>query len=146
MNAAAKGAARGKKTGPEDWVPVVGVICPTQPGCARERQAEMFIATNNFKVNEGREADFETQWRNRQSYLSEVPGFVSFALLRGDNRGEYVSQTTWESREAFLAWTRSEAFAAGHRQGSVAGVLEGPPVVKLYEAVIVERAGEKAQA
>jgi heme-degrading monooxygenase HmoA len=106
----------------------------------------MFIATNNFKVNAGREADFETQWRNRESYLDTVPGFISFALLRGDNPGEYISQTTWESRDAFLAWTRSEAFAAGHRQGSVAGVLEGPPVVKLYEAVIVQKAGETAKA
>jgi heme-degrading monooxygenase HmoA len=102
------------------------------------QEAHMFIATNNFKVNKGREQDFETQWRNRESHLDKVPGFVSFALLRGDNAGEYVSQTTWESRDAFLAWTRSEAFAAGHRQGSVAGVLEGPPVVKLYEAVLVQ--------
>jgi heme-degrading monooxygenase HmoA len=100
----------------------------------------MFIATNNFKVNKGREADFETNWRNRESHLDTVPGFVSFALLRGDAEGEYVSQTTWESRDAFLAWTRSEAFAAGHRQGSVAGVLDGPPEVRLYETVLVQTA------
>lgn len=98
----------------------------------------MFIATNNFKVAKGRESDFEDSWRNRRSYLDGVPGFVSFALLRGDLEGEYVSQTTWEDRDAFLAWTRSEAFAAGHRQGSVAGVLEGPPSVRLYEAVLVQ--------
>jgi heme-degrading monooxygenase HmoA len=102
----------------------------------------MFIAANNFKVNKGREGDFEEQWRNRESYLNDVPGFVSFALLRGDNEGEYISQTTWQDRDAFLAWTRSAAFAAGHRQGSVVGVLEGPPVVRLYEAVLVQKAGE----
>ena len=106
----------------------------------------MFIAANNFKVAKGREEDFETSWRNRRSYLDQVPGFVHFALLRGDNEGEYVSQTTWESRAAFLDWTKSEAFSAGHRQGSVAGVLEGPPVVKLYEAVLEQRAPERAQA
>jgi heme-degrading monooxygenase HmoA len=105
----------------------------------------VFIATNNFKVAKGREEDFETSWRNRRSYLEEVPGFVSFALLKGDNEGEYVSQTTWESRDAFLAWTRSEAFAAGHRQGSLAGVLEGPPVVRLYEAVLEQKAPERAK-
>jgi heme-degrading monooxygenase HmoA len=106
----------------------------------------MFIATNNFKVAKGREHDFEEQWRNRESHLGGVPGFISFALLRGDNEGEYVSQTTWESRQAFLDWTKSQAFAAGHRQGSVAGLLEGPPVVRLYEAVIVEGAGERSRA
>ena len=58
------------------------------------------------------------------------------ALLRGDN-GEYVSHSTWESRDAFNAWTQSEAFIKGHRQGgSLMGVLQGPPAVKVYDAVI----------
>jgi heme-degrading monooxygenase HmoA len=96
----------------------------------------MFIAMNNFKVAPGKEADFEERWRGRESYLEQVPGFVEFALLKGDEQGEYVSHSVWENRDAFVAWTQSEAFAAGHRQGNVAGVLEGPPHVKLYESVL----------
>ena len=96
----------------------------------------MFIAMNNFKVAPGKEADFEERWRGRESYLEQVPGFVEFALLKGDEQGEYVSHSIWENRDAFVAWTQSEAFAAGHRQGNVAGVLEGPPHVKLYESVL----------
>ena len=97
----------------------------------------MFIAMNNFKVASGREQEFEEVWKGRESHLRGVPGFVRFALLRGDAPGEYVSHSTWESRQAFTAWTQSEAFVAGHRQGgSLMGVLEGPPQVKLYEAVI----------
>ncbi|HZP56042.1 MAG TPA: antibiotic biosynthesis monooxygenase [Dehalococcoidia bacterium] len=99
----------------------------------------MFIAMNRFKVAPGKEAQFEEQWRNRTSHLGGVPGFVRFALLRGDQRGDYVSHTTWASRDAFIAWTQSEAFAAGHRQGSVMGVLEGPPQLSTYEAVIEEQ-------
>lgn len=103
----------------------------------------MFIAMNNFKVNPGKEADFETRWRERESYLAQVPGFVEFALLKGDGEGEYASHTVWESRDAFVAWTKSESFAAGHRQGgSIAGVLATHPEAKLYDAVIVERAGQ----
>lgn len=98
----------------------------------------MFVAMNRFKVNEGRDGDFENQWRERESYLDGVPGFVRFALLKGDAAGEYISHTTWKDRESFMAWTQSEAFAKAHRQGSVAGVLEGPPVIALYEAVLVE--------
>jgi len=98
----------------------------------------MFIAMNNFKVAPGQEAEFERIWRERQSYLAEVPGFVQFALLRCDAEGEYVSHSTWRDRDAFVAWTQSESFAAGHRQGSLMGVLAGPPQIKLYEAVIVE--------
>ena len=101
----------------------------------------MFIAMNNFKVNAGREADFETRWRERETYLAAVPGFVEFALLKGDGAGEYASHTIWENRAAFDAWTKSESFAAGHRQGgSMAGVLADHPFVKLYEAILVERA------
>ncbi len=98
----------------------------------------MFIAMNNFKVASGREEEFEQIWRERQSFLEGVAGFVQFALLRGDTQGEYISHSAWQDREVFLAWTKSEAFAAGHRQGSLMGVLEGPPEVKLYEAVVVE--------
>jgi heme-degrading monooxygenase HmoA len=43
----------------------------------------MFIAMNRFRIAEGREQDFESVWKNRQSYLAEVPGFVEFHLLRG---------------------------------------------------------------
>ena len=98
----------------------------------------MFIAMNNFKVAPGKGEEFERIWRQRDTYLKDVPGIIRFALLRGDAEGEYVSHSTWESRDAFIAWTQSEAFAAGHRQGSLMGVLEGPPQLRTYEAVIVE--------
>jgi heme-degrading monooxygenase HmoA len=96
----------------------------------------MFIAMNRFQVAEGRGESFEERWHQRQSYLNEVPGFLHFALLRGDQPGEYISHSTWESRQAFEAWTQSEAFAAGHRQGSVTGELLGPPQISLYEVVL----------
>ena len=97
----------------------------------------MFIAMNNFKVADGKGGEFEAIWKGRDSYLKDVPGIVHFALLRGDADGEYISHSTWESRDAFVAWTQSEAFVQGHRQGgSLMGVLQGPPSVKLFEAVI----------
>jgi heme-degrading monooxygenase HmoA len=99
----------------------------------------MFIAMNRFAVVAGREGDFEEVWRRRESYLKGVPGFLQFALLKSEAAGEYVSHSTWEDRESFVAWTQSENFAAGHRQGSLAGILEGPPQVSTYEAIIVEK-------
>ena len=100
----------------------------------------MFVAMNNFKVNAGREADFEKQWRERETFLEGVAGFVEFMLLKSDKTGDYISHTTWRDRQSFMDWTQSEAFAKGHRQGSVAGVLEGPPVIGLFEAVLVATA------
>lgn len=102
----------------------------------------MFIAMNHFRVAPGKGEDFERIWRERETYLDSVPGFVQFSLLRGDQEGEYISHSTWESRDAFVAWTESEEFRKGHAQGSLMGILEGPPQVRLYDAVINQRAGE----
>lgn len=98
----------------------------------------MFIAMNNFKVVAGKEQEFEEVWKNRESHLQSVPGIVRFALLRGDAQGEYISHSTWESREAFDAWTKSEAFAAGHRGASMMGIVAGPPQIKLYDSVLAQ--------
>lgn len=98
----------------------------------------MFVAMNTFKVAPDKGEDFERIWRERDSYLNSVPGVVRFALLRGDAEGEYISHSTWESRDAFMAWTQSEAFAAGHRGGSLMGIIQGPPQVKLFESVIAQ--------
>jgi heme-degrading monooxygenase HmoA len=100
----------------------------------------MFVAMNRFKVNPGKEGDFETQWRERETYLEGVPGFIQFSLLKSDNAGDYLSHTIWKDRQSFMDWMQSESFAKGHRQGSLAGILQGPPEVSLYEAVIVEEA------
>jgi len=80
----------------------------------------MFIAMNRFKVQSGSEADFEAVWKNRDSTLSEMAGFRSFHLLRGPaNEDEkytlFASHTIWESKEDFVAWTKSENFRAAHR-------------------------------
>ena len=78
----------------------------------------MFIAMNRFQVAKGAERDFEHMWTSRDSHLHAVPGFVEFHLLRGPDREDhvlYASHTVWRSREAFEAWTRSEAFRMAHR-------------------------------
>ena len=97
----------------------------------------MFIAMNNFKVVEGKGDEFEQIWKGRDTYLHDVPGIVRFSLLRGDN-GEYISHSTWESRDAFMAWMQSPAFAAGHRGSSMMGIVAGPPQVKLFDSVIAQ--------
>ena len=103
----------------------------------------MYIAMNRFRVSRGREEEFEETWRNRDSYLDEVEGFHDFQLLRGE-AGEdatlFVSHSVWESRDAFRAWTESEAFAKAHRQARMPeGVLLGHPHFEGYEIVDVTR-------
>lgn len=77
----------------------------------------MFIAMNRFQVRKEREQDFERVWKERDTHLGEVPGFVEFHLLRGPEHEDhtlYSSHTIWKSKQAFEDWTRSEAFRKAH--------------------------------
>ena len=88
-------------------------------------------------MDPARTDEFEARWSERETYLVEVPGFLRFALLRGDEPGDYVSHSTWESRSAFEAWTRSEAFRKAHQQARMPeGVLRGHPKLETFEAVL----------
>ncbi|MCY4076461.1 MAG: antibiotic biosynthesis monooxygenase [Acidobacteria bacterium] len=83
-----------------------------------------FIAMNRFKVVRGSEDAFEALWRSRESHLHEVPGFVSFRLLRSPAGEEYTlfaSHTIWRSQEAFVAWTQSEQFRKAHAHANDRG-------------------------
>jgi heme-degrading monooxygenase HmoA len=78
----------------------------------------MFIAMNRFRVKKGSEQEFEEVWRSRDSHLNKVPGFVEFHLLQGPAQDDftlYASHTIWQSKSAFEAWTKSEAFRAAHK-------------------------------
>lgn len=101
----------------------------------------MFVAMNRFEVAPGKSEDFERIWRERESHLDQVPGFLRFALLRGEAEGEYISHSTWEDRDAFLAWMESDSFRKGHAGPSLMGILQGPPKVSLYEAAVTQEAG-----
>jgi heme-degrading monooxygenase HmoA len=86
----------------------------------------MYIAMNRFKVRKGAERDFEQVWLTRDSHLRGVPGFIAFHLLKGPEREDhvlYASHSLWRSEQAFLAWTRSEAFRKAH-----AGAGAGKPL------------------
>lgn len=99
----------------------------------------MFIAMNRFRIVKGREADFERIWAERDSHLDEVPGFVKFDLLRGpeaDDHTLYASHSEWQSRDAFEAWTKSDAFRKAHAgAGSAKDIYLGHPEFEGFEAV-----------
>jgi len=100
----------------------------------------MFVAMNRFKVVKGKETDFEEVWKNRDSHLNEVPGFVEFHLLKGPESEDitlYASHTIWADRDAFEAWTKSDHFRKAHANaGNNKGLYAGHPEFEGFEAVI----------
>ena len=100
----------------------------------------MFIAMNRFKIAPGKEDEFIDIWKKRETYLDAVPGFKQFHLLQGPGNEEFTlfaSHSIWESREAFEAWTHSEAFRMAHANaGGAKGVYLGHPQFEGFEAVL----------
>jgi heme-degrading monooxygenase HmoA len=45
---------------------------------------------DTLQVKPDRAKDFEDVWKNRESALLETPGFIRFALLRGDEEGAHA--------------------------------------------------------
>lgn len=101
----------------------------------------MYIAMNRFKVAPGNEADFENVWKNRESSLDDVPGFVEFRLLRSNTAGDeeytlFASHTIWRSQDDFVNWTKSQNFRDAHRNAGNTGVSYlGHPVFEGFNVV-----------
>ena len=81
---------------------------------------------NRFKIVPGMESEFEEIWKTRNTYLGGCPGFVRFNLLKGPEEEDhvlYASHTLWKSEDAFVAWTKSEAFRKAHEGAGSRGHL-----------------------
>ena len=96
-----------------------------------------FIAMNRFKIITGKEKEFEDIWRNRETYLSTVFGFIEFHLLRGEEFEGftlYSSHSLWNSKSDFVAWTKSEQFKKAHKgAGSHKTIYLGHPQFEGFE-------------
>ncbi len=94
----------------------------------------MLIVMNVVTVNEGRNEDFEQAFREHQSHLSEVPGFVSFELLRRDRDDEYAVMTKWEDKDAFDGWVKSDAFRKSHQHTD--RTITKSAEIRTYEVIL----------
>ena len=99
----------------------------------------MYIAMNRFKIVIGREKDFERIWRERDTHLGDVSGFLKFHLVKGrteETHTLYASHSTWKSETDFINWTKSEAFRQAHKgAGEHSEVYLGHPVFEGFEVI-----------
>lgn len=98
---------------------------------------------NRFKVIKDRTEDFENMWKNRDSYLSDMAGFISFQLLKGPEREDHIlysSHALWIDHESFEAWTKSDAFRNAHARAghSSEPTTVGHPEFEGFEVIINE--------
>ena len=100
----------------------------------------MYIAMNRFKIILGEEKNFEEIWKTRETHLDNVKGFENFHLIKGDTNESYTlyaSHSTWDSKDAFLNWTKSEAFRKAHKNaGTRKKVYIDHPKFEGFEVII----------
>ena len=100
----------------------------------------MFVAMNRFKIVKGREKDFENVWKNRDTFLADVPGFKTFNLVKGEEKIDhtlYASHSIWISKDDFWNWTKSESFKLAHKNaGQHKELYIGAPDFEGFEKVL----------
>lgn len=103
---------------------------------------QIYLAMNRFRIVPGKEDAFEAVWRERDTHLDKVPGFISFQLLRGPQTEDstlYASHTVWRDHASFEAWTKSEAFRAAHKNaGDNRALYLGHPEFEGFETVAMD--------
>ena len=63
------------------------------------------VKINKLSVQEGMGEELERRFKNNSEKLDEVPGFISFELLRPTSGGtEYFAMTHWQDEESFRNW------------------------------------------
>ena len=95
----------------------------------------MLVVANRFRIAEDYQDEFVERFRNREGAIEKQDGFVRFDLLTpGDEDTEtFVALTYWESREAFEAWTDSDAFENAHGTDAPREMFEGHPNLEIHE-------------
>ena len=95
---------------------------------------------NRFKIVLGKEEQFEKVWKERDTHLSNVKGFMKFNLVKGATNNEfslYASHSMWESKEDFINWTKSDAFRLAHKNaGQHKDLYLGAPNFEGFEVVL----------
>jgi len=98
----------------------------------------MFVSMNRISVNPDHADAFETRFKNRAGFVDQAPGFIRNMVLRPeDPANPYIITTFWENREAFVTWTKSDAFRQAHAGAGQAPktMFSGPGKLELFDAV-----------
>ncbi|GAB1764985.1 antibiotic biosynthesis monooxygenase family protein [Priestia aryabhattai] len=75
----------------------------------------MYTVFSTFNVPDEKAEEVIGIYKNRSKSVDEAPGFVDFLLLQNDKRaGELTVQLTFDTKEHYLSWVRSEDFKRIH--------------------------------
>jgi len=108
----------------------------------------MFIAMNRFLINNDFSNQFVDVWKNRESYLNQVDGFMKLRLLKEqkdqENGRTFISYSEWRTEADFLKWMEGEFSQKAHKKSSLPKeAYLGRPEFKGYQVALEEGCGER---
>lgn len=106
----------------------------------------MFVSINHIPVKEGREADFEKMFLERDRVVEKQDGFVSLDILKPGSKRvmggapealehEYQVMTRWRNEEAFKNWVGSEDFKKSHSREVDKSIFSGKSYLTFHHSV-----------
>lgn len=99
----------------------------------------VYVVMNRIAVKPEYAEALEARFRDRAGEVDKMSGFIRTMVLKPDRPDTpHVVLTFWESKEAFEAWTRSEAFQKGHRHSGTlpAEAFLGPSKLETFVAFV----------
>ncbi len=96
----------------------------------------MFVVHNRIDTPAEAAEAFEQHFaESMRTNLSGVDGLVRSTLMRPAEEGKpYVAAMEFESRDAFLAWMRSDSFRAAHANTDAPG-MQAPTSLESFTVV-----------
>lgn len=92
----------------------------------------MITVGMDYQVREGKGPVFEEGFRKVLKVMSKMSGHVRSRLFKEiDGPGSYLIHSEWDTKEAFMAFIRSDAFAETTRWGAQE-ILAGRPSHRIY--------------
>ncbi len=97
----------------------------------------MYLAMSRLKVLSGKEDEFESSWKSRETNTDGIKGFKKFNLIKGIVNKEfslYIVQSEWNSENDFINWTKSDLFKLDHKNPTQQkNLCLGPPDFDGYQ-------------
>ncbi len=103
----------------------------------------MIVVFTKFPINPDHKEDFANYAKESfgEKGLTEQEGFIRMELLKpedfppGHKNNTFIIATYWQSKEAFMKYTQSEAFRKAHENLPPREWFAGQPTVEVYEVI-----------
>ena len=96
----------------------------------------MFYRIGKIKCKPGKSNDVISYFKSKEDFFSETKGIISLSYFKS-GQDEVSGIAIWESKEAFIDWTKSDAFKLAHKNaGAHKDLYLGPPNLETFDQII----------